>query len=68
MIEVHGLALSFGAVRIDEDNFSRQPAQQQSISKGCANTANPDHGNSRGPRVYPRFSRHSIVLTTWLSF
>src|SRR5581483_9680703 len=51
MIEIHGFALSFGAVDVDKDDFRCEPAEQQGISKTCSNVAHSDNGDAADDAV-----------------
>ena len=48
MVEVHGLAFGLGAIGVDQDNFRREPVQQESVGVGRSDIAASDNGDARG--------------------
>ena len=63
VIQVHGLAFGFGSIGIDQDDFRRQPAEQQSIGEGRPHVAHADNRDSGGTRLVTPLQGSWYLLT-----
>src|SRR5581483_10735591 len=63
MVQVHGLALGLGTIRVNQSNLSREPAQQKGISKSGADISGSNNSDTRGMREEGRRLRgHTTIL------
>ena len=56
VIEVHGLTFGLRAIQVNECDFRRQTAEQESVSERGANVADPNDSNAHG-----RGKRHRLM-------